>query len=178
MKKYIAFLLAALMLSAVSCSSGEAETEETAAPETEISDAAENTEEMPEEAPEVSEEAEEAEEQVKHERPADVEVIEYKTLELEKDPVYDRAAGLFALYFTDHELLYEADVKCSVGLISDEEAISVTGTPDMEAYPDMFIDNDDFCGIAIKITDEIPAGDYFVSVTFDRYIVNFDYTVQ
>ncbi|MBQ2277639.1 MAG: hypothetical protein II333_03640 [Clostridia bacterium] len=172
MKKYIAFLLAALMLSAVSCSSGEAETEETAAPETEVSETVENVEEVPEE-PEA-----EAEEPVKHERPADVEVIEYKTLELEKDPVYDRAAGLFALYFTDHELLYPADAKCSVGLISDEEAISVSGTPDMEAYPDMFIDDDDFCGIAIKVNEEIPAGDYFVSVTFDRYIVNFDYTVQ
>ncbi|MBR5311702.1 MAG: hypothetical protein IKU40_02340 [Clostridia bacterium] len=172
MKKYIAFLLAAMMLSAVSCSSGEGDAEETAAPETEISDAAENTEEMPEEAPE------EAEEQVKHERPEEVEVIVYTTLELEKDPVYDRASGIFALYFTDHELLYPADAKCSVGLISDEEAVSVTGTPDMEAYPDMFIDNDDFCGIAIKVTEEIPAGDYFVSITFDRYIVNFDYTVQ
>jgi hypothetical protein len=172
MKKYIAFLLAALMLSAVSCSSGEAETEETAAPETEASEAVETTEEVPEE-PEA-----EAEEPVKHERPEEVEVIEYKTLELEKDPVYDRAAGLFALYFTDHELLYPADAKCSVGLISDEEAVSVSGTPDMEAYPDMFIDNDDFCGIAIKLAEEIPAGDYFISVTFDRYIVNFDYTVQ
>ena len=49
MKKYIAFLLAALMLSAVSCSSGEAETEETAAPETEASEAVETTEEVPEE---------------------------------------------------------------------------------------------------------------------------------
>lgn len=172
MKKYIAFLLAALMLSAVSCSSGEGETEETAAPETEASEAVETTEEVPEE-PEA-----EAEEPVKHERPEEVEVIEYKTLELEKDPVYDRAAGLFALYFTDHELLYPADAKCSVGLISDEEAVSVSGTPDMEAYPDMFIDNDDFCGIAIKVAEEIPAGDYFISVTFDRYIVNFDYTVQ
>lgn len=172
MKKYIAFLLAALMLSAVSCSSGEGEQEETAAPETEASEAVETTEEVPEE-PEA-----EAEEPVKHERPEEVEVIEYKTLELEKDPVYDRAAGLFALYFTDHELLYPADAKCSVGLISDEEAVSVSGTPDMEAYPDMFIDNDDFCGIAIKVAEEIPAGDYFISVTFDRYIVNFDYTVQ
>lgn len=172
MKKYIAFLLAALMLSAVSCSSGEGEPEETAAPETEASEAVETTEEVPEE-PEA-----EAEEPVKHERPEEVEVIEYKTLELEKDPVYDRAAGLFALYFTDHELLYPADAKCSVGLISDEEAVSVSGTPDMEAYPDMFIDNDDFCGIAIKVAEEIPAGDYFISVTFDRYIVNFDYTVQ
>lgn len=170
MKKYIAFLLAALMLSAVSCSSGEGEPEETAAPETEASEAVETTEEVPEEP--------EAEAEEKHERPEEVEVIEYKTLELEKDPVYDRAAGLFALYFTDHELLYPADAKCSVGLISDEEAVSVSGTPDMEAYPDMFIDNDDFCGIAIKVAEEIPAGDYFISVTFDRYIVNFDYTVQ
>ena len=170
MKKYIAFLLAALMLSAVSCSSGEAE--ESAAPETEAPALEEIAGEIPEET------EEETEEKVKHERPADVEVIEYKTLELEKDPVYDRAAGLFPLYFTDHELLYPADAKCSVGLISSEEAISVSGTPDMEAYPDMFIDNDDFCGIAIKVNEEIPAGDYLVSVTFDRYIVNFDYTIQ
>ena len=143
MKKYIAFLLAALMLSAVSCSSGEGETEETAAPETEASETVENVEEVPEE-PEA-----EAEEPVKHERPADVEVINYKTLELEKDPVYDRAAGLLALYFTDHEIIYPADAKCSVGLISEEEAVSVSGTPDMEAYPDMFVDSNNFCGVAI-----------------------------
>ncbi len=172
MKKYIAFLLAALMFSAVSCSSGEGEAEETAAPETEAVAVVEPTEEVPEET------EEEKEEEVKHERPADVEVIEYKTLELEKDPVYDRAAGLFALYFTDHELLYAEDVKCSVGLISEEEAVSISGTPDMEAYPDMFVDNDDFCGVAIKVSEEIPAGDYFISVTFDDYIVNFDYTIQ
>ncbi len=169
MKKYIAFLLAALMLAMTSCSSGEAEE---AAEETEAPAAAETVETVPEET------EEETEEKVKHERPEDVEVIDYTTLELEKDPVYDRAAGLLILYFTDHEIVYPADAKCSIGLISDEEAVSVTGTPDMNAYPDMFIDNDDFCGVAIKVAEEIPAGDYFVSVTFDTYIVNFDYTVQ
>lgn len=170
MKKYIAFILAVLMLAMTACSSGEAE--ETAA-DTEAPAAEEVVPEVPEEAEEETEE-----EKVKHERPADVEVIDYSTLELEKDPVYDRAAGLLVLYFTDHEIVYPADTKCSIGLISDEEAVSITGTPDMEAYPDMFIDNDDFCGIAIKVSEEIPAGDYFVSVTFDTYIVNFDYTVQ
>lgn len=166
MKKYIAFILAALMLAMTACSSGESE--ETAAE----TDAPAAEEIVPEET------EEEAEEKVKHERPEEVEVIDYDTLELEKDPVYDRAAGLLVLYFTDHEIVYPADAKCSIGLISDEEAVSITGTPDMEAYPDMFIDNDDFCGIAIKVSEEIPAGDYFVSVTFDTYIVNFDYTVQ
>ncbi len=166
MKKYIAFLLAALMLAMTSCSSGEAEesAEETEAPAA--------VETVPEET------KEETEEKVKHERPEDVEVIDYITLELEKDPVYDRAAGLLVLYFTDHEIVYPADTKCSIGLISDEEAVSVTGTTDMTAYPDMFIDDDDFCGVAIKVSEEIPAGDYFVSVTFDSYIANFDYTVQ
>ena len=171
MKKYIAVLLAALMLSAVSCSSGEAE--ESAEPENVISEAADSAEEIPEET------EEEPGEEPKNERPEeDVEVITYSTLELEKDPVYDRAAGLLVLYFTDHEIVYPADAKCSVGLISSEEAISISGTPDMEAYPDMFIDNDDFCGVAIRVAEEIPAGDYLISVTFDTYIVTFDYTVQ
>ena len=169
MKKYIAFILAALMLAMTACSSGESE--ETAA-ETDAPAAEEIVPEVPEET------EEETEEKVKHERPEEVEVIDYDTLRLEKDPVYDRAAGLLVLYFTDHEIVYPADAKCSIGLISDEEAASITGTPDMEAYPDMFIDNDDFCGIAIKVSEEIPAGEYFVSVTFDTYIVNFDYTVQ
>ena len=169
MKKYIAFILAALMLAMTACSSGESE--ETAA-ETDAPAAEEIVPEVPEET------EEETEEKVKHERPEEVEVIDYSKLELEKDPVYDRAAGLLVLYFTDHEIVYPADAKCSIGLISDEEAVSITGTPDMEAYPDMFIDNDEFCGIAIKVTEEIPAGEYFVSVTFDTYIVNFDYTVQ
>ena len=169
MKKYIAFMLAALMFAMTACSSGEAE--ETV-PETEAPAAEEITEVIPEET------EEETEEKGKYERPEDVEVIEYVTLELEKDPVYDRAAGLFVMYFTDHELLYPADAKCSIGLISDEEAISVTGTPDMTAYPDVMIDEDDFCGIAIKVKEEIPAGDYLISVTFDRYIVSFDYSVQ
>lgn len=169
MKKYIALLLllAGPMLAMASCSSGEAEAEETAA-ETE---AAETT--APEETVE-----EETEPETKYERPADEEVITYETLELEKDAVYDRANGLFVMYFTDHELLYPEDTKCSIGLISDEEAFSITGTPDFTAYPDVKIDEDDFCGIAIKIDEEIPAGEYLVSVTFDTYIVSFDFNIQ
>ncbi len=170
MKKYIAFLLAALMLSAVSCSSGEAE--ESAVPETEAPVAEEPVEAVPEET------EEETEEEVKNERPGEVEVINYRTLELEKDPVYDRTSGLLALYFTDHEIIYPADAECSIGLISEEEAISISGTPDMETYPDMFVDNNNYCGVAIKAAEEIPAGDYFISVTFDDYIVTFNYTVQ
>lgn len=170
MKKYIAFLLAALMLSAVSCSSGEAEE---SAPETEAPAAAENVaEEIPEETEEETVEEEE------HKRPEPVEVINYRPLELEKDPVYDRAAGLLVLYFTDHEIVYPADAECSIGLISEEEAVSISGAPDMTSYPDMFVDDNNFCGVAIKMSEEIPTGDYFISVTFDDYIVTFDYTVQ
>lgn len=169
MKKYIALMLAALMLAMASCSSGEAEdaSAETTAPEETVGEV------VPEET-----EAEETEAEVKVERPEDEEVITYITLELEKDPVYDRTAGLLVMYFTDHEMLYSADAKCYIGLISDEEAISITGTPDMAAYPDMMIDEDDFCGIAIKVDEEIPAGEYLASVTFDSYIVSFDFNVQ
>lgn len=172
MKKYIALMLAGLMLAVAmtACSSGEDAPEETAAPETvPVETEAETVE------PETEEETEPA---PKHERPEDVEVIDYITLELEKDVVYDRAAGLFVMYFTDHELLYPEDAKCSVGLISTEEAFSIKGTPDFAAYPDVKIDEDDYCGIAIKLDEEIPAGDYMASVTFDRYIVNFDFTAQ
>ncbi len=167
MKKYIAFLLAALMLTLPSCGSAEPEAEDTAG-ETLLETTAPDT------AP-----AEEAEtEKPKYERPEDEEVINYTTLELSKDAVYDRAAGLFLMYFTNEELLYNAETKCSIGLISDEEAVSVTGKPDMTAYPDMQIDEDDFCGIAIKVDEEIPAGDYLVSVTFANYIVTFEHVIQ
>lgn len=169
MKKYIALLLAltGLTFAMASCSSGEGEAEETTL-ETEAP--IETT------APET--EAEETEPETKYERPADEEVINYEELELEKDAVYDRANGLFVMYFTDHELLYPEDAKCSIGLISDEEAFSITGTPDFTAYPDVKIDEDDFCGIAIKVDEEIPAGEYLVSVTFDSYIVSFDFNIQ
>lgn len=168
MKKYIALILAAMILTLPSCSSGEAdgdETEETIVSEAEIE-------------PEIEETEPETEEETVFERPADEEVITYTSLELEKDPVYDRDTGLFVLYFTDHELWYKEDAKCYIGLVSDSEAASVTGTPDMVAYPDMMIDEDDFCGIAIRVDEEIPAGEYFVSVTFDNYIANFDYTIE
>ena len=168
MKRYIALTLAALMLAMTACSS--ADTEESAA---DVNAPAENAEEVMSE-----ESAEEAEEEKKNERPEDVEVIDYKTLKPEKDPVYDRASDLFVLYFTDHEIVYPADASCSIGLISDEEAVSVTGTPDMNAYPDMFVTDEDYCGIAIKVSEDIPAGDYLVSITFDRYIVSFDHTIQ
>ncbi len=172
MKKYIALLLAGLMLAMTmtACSSGEDVPEETAAPETVPVETEAETEE-----PETEEETEPA---PKHERPEDVEVIDYITLELEKEAVYDRAAGLFVMYFTDHELLYPEDAKCSIGLISSEEAFSISGTPDFTAYPDVMIDEDDYCGIAIKIEEEIPVGEYLVSITFDRYIVTFDFTAK
>jgi len=172
MKKYIALMLAGLMLAMTmtACSSGEDVPEETAAPETvPVETEAETVE------PEAEEETEPAD---RHERPEDVEVIDYITLELEKDAVYDRVAGLFVMYFTDHELLYPADAQCSVGLISSEEAFSIAGKPDMTSYPDVMVDEDDFCGVAIKLDEEIPAGEYFVSVTFDKYIVSFDYNIQ
>lgn len=173
MKKYIALMLAGLMLALTmtACSSGESEEvpEETAAPETVPAETEDETE--------VPETEEEAEPENKPERP-EVEVIDYITLELEKDVIYDRAAGLFVMYFTDHELLYPEDAGCSVGLISTEEAFSIKGTPDFAAYPDVKIDEDDYCGIAIKLAEEIPAGDYMASVTFDHYIVSFDFTAN
>lgn len=168
MKKYIALILAAMLLTLPSCSSEENEedgTEETIVSETESEPVIEETEP-------------ETEEETVFERPDDEEVITYTSLELEKDPVYDRSAGLFVLYFTDHEVWYKEDAKCYIGLVSDSEAASVTGKPDMEAYPDMIIDEDDFCGIAIRVDEEIPAGEYFVSVTFENYMANFDYTVE
>ncbi len=167
MKKYIAFLLAALLLTLPSCGSSESAPEET---DGETAAEAAETEAPAETEPET--------EKPKYERPANEEVIHYTTLELLKDAVYDRAAGLFLMYFTNNELLYSADSKCSIGLISDEEAVSITGKPDMTAYPDMQIDEDDFCGIAIKVDEEIPTGDYLISVTFENYIVSFEQTIQ
>ncbi|MGN1346629.1 MAG: hypothetical protein ACI4V1_07565 [Eubacteriales bacterium] len=162
MKKYIVLLLAGLMLAAAACSS---EAPEESVEETETETAAPETEA-------------ETEPETKYERPADEEVIEYTTLELEKDALYDRSAGLFVMYFTNHELWYEEDAKCSIGLISDEEAFSIAGVPDFTAYPEVKVDEDDYCGIAIRIEEEIPVGDYYASITFDHYIVNFDFTAE
>ena len=174
-KQYIALMLAGLMLviTVTACSSGEAGEnipEETTATETVPMETEAETE-----APETEEETEPAH---KQERPEEVEVIDYIPLELEKDAVYDRAAGIFVMYFTDHELLYPEDSQCSVGLISGEEAFSIAGTPDFTAYPDVKVDDDDYCGIAIRIAEEIPAGEYRASVTFDRYIVTFDFIAK
>lgn len=166
MKKYIALLLAAMLLTMPSCSS--AETEETEA-ETSIEETEAETS-----APETEEETKKP----VVERPEDEEVISYTTLELEKDPTYDREAGILLLYFTDHEILYATDAKCYIGLIAPSSASSITGIPDMTTYPDIVIDEDDYCGIAIKVDEEIPLGEYVASVTFDRYIVNFDFTVE
>ncbi len=167
MKKYIALTLAALMLTLPSCGSSEPEVEETEA-ETVIETAASDTEA----------ETEAETEKPGYERPADVEVIDYSVLELAEDAVYDRANGVFVLCFTHEKIRYDADAKCSIGLISAEEAISITGTPDL-TYSDVKSTEDFYRGIAIKVDEEIPAGEYLVSVTFGEYIVeSFEQNIQ
>lgn len=157
MKKYITLLLlTACMLS--SCSSAPAENEtETTPQETEETVASETSTET---APPQS---------------GNAEVFEYHTLELDRDAVYEN--GVFLLYFTENDIWYESDADFRIGIRSSEEAYTIAATVETKAYPDMAVE-DEYCGIALKPAEEIPAGEYRISVTFEQYICDFELTIE
>lgn len=157
MKKYITlFLLTACLLA--SCSSAPAENE---------------TEAMPQETEDTI--AAETEAEAAPPQPGNVEVFEYHTLTLDRDPVYEN--GVFVLYFTESDIWYEPDADFRIGIRSSEEAYTIAATVETEAYPDMAVE-DEYCGIALKPVEEIPAGEYRFSVTFEEYICDFELTIE
>lgn len=158
MKKYIALILALAALSMAGCSSSEkedeTETETETSAESETETETENT--LP--------------------TPENVDVIDFEILELEKDPVYEN--GIMALYFTNHEVWYDENTEASIGVVATDEAYTVKASIDYDAYPDMKIDDDNYCGIALRPSFEIDPGDYRISITFDDYKVEFNMAIK
>lgn len=161
MKKYITLLLLTALF-ASACSSAPEYTEDTAA----------DTESAP-----VEETAPESETEAETEAPRqdNVEVFEYVKLELAKDPVFTN--GVLLLYFTDDDIWFEQDTSFYIGLRSSDEAYTIGASSETALYPDMMVE-DAYCGIALRPNEEIPAGEYKMSVTFEEYICDFELTVQ
>ena len=165
MKKYIAAILAVTAIvssvALTSCSSSGNEDETT-------SNTAETT------APDTDSETE-TETETSLPTPEDVEVIDFEVLTLEKDPVYEN--GTFVLYFTDHDVIYDENTVVNIGVVAEDEAYTVKGTIDFTTYPDMKVDDNNYCGIALSPAFEIDSGEYRFSVTFDDYKVEFNMAV-
>ena len=163
MKKYIAAILAVTAIvssvALTSCSSSGNEDEttpntaETTSPETDAETVTETETSLPE----------------------DVEVIDFEVLTLEKDPVYEN--GTFVLYFTDHDVIYDENTVVNIGVVAEDEAYTVKGTIDFTTYPDMKVDDNNYCGIALSPAFEIDSGEYRFSITFDDYKVEFNMAV-
>mgnify|MGYP002621566726 FL=1 len=159
MKKYIAAILAVTAIvssvALTSCSSSGNEDEttpntaETTSPETDAETVTEAETSLP--------------------TPEDVEVIDFEVLTLEKDPVYEN--GTFVLYFTDHDVIYDENTVVNIGVVAEDEAYTVKGTIDFTTYPDMKVDDNNYCGIALSPAFEIDSGEYRFSITFDDYKV-------
>lgn len=165
MKKYIAAILAVTAIvssvALTSCSSSGNEDEttpntaETTSPETDAETVTEAETSLP--------------------TPEDVEVIDFEVLTLEKDPVYEN--GTFVLYFTDHDVIYDENTVVNIGVVAEDEAYTVKGTIDFTTYPDMKVDDNNYCGIALSPAFEIDSGEYRFSITFDDYKVEFNMAV-
>ena len=167
MKKYIALLLVLTSLALSACSSAPAE------------DTAEDTPPAEETVLDTSPETEETEAETKPAPPVqNEEYVNYKNLHMGVDPVYDKANNLLVLYFEDKNIWYTEDAACYVAYISDTAANSIDAKPDLTAYPDMLLDNGDYCGVALRLDGEIPAGTYEIAVSFASYSCSFEMTVQ
>lgn len=164
MKKYIALLLLTSCLLA-SCSSAPADetTGDTSADTNESIESIEETE---------------TETDTEATQPEIVEPFEYNTLELDRDPVYEN--GMFVLYFTDDAVTFTEDTIFRIGVMTPGESYTITAENDTASYPDMLANDEykEYCGIALRPSEEIPAGEYEFSVTFEKYIVNFDLTLD
>ena len=183
MKKALSIILAALMLSAsfalTACSGGNGDetTPETTGETTGETTADTEAETTPETEAETTAPETEAETETETTLPTpeDVEIIDFEVLTLEKDPVYEN--GTFVLYFTDHDVIYDENTVVNIGVVAEDEAYTVKGTIDFTTYPDMKVDNNNYCGIALTPAFEIDSGEYRFSITFDDYKVEFNMAV-
>ncbi len=169
MKKFIALLLVFAALTMTACSSEPEETIEDTDAVTEDTTPAEteNTEDTEDTAP-----------ATEYVRPADEEYVDYRNVHLASDPVYNAADLTMELYFEDFEIWYPENAECYVAYISDLAANSIPSVPDLNANPDMKLENGDYCGVTLKLDEAIPSGEYEIMVSFHTYTCSFDMTID
>lgn len=162
MKKYIALLLLTACLLA-SCSSAPADETLESNDNVEVNESTQETE---------------TETETETDAPAPIEPFEYDVLELDGDPVYED--GVFVLYFTEDDITFDESTEFYIGVVIPGESYTVTATEETAFYPDMLADEQysEYRGIALRPNEEIPAGNYRFSVTFEQYIVDFELTVE
>ena len=164
MKKYLALILAALLLT--SCSSEAPEAEEAAeiapAEETEVMEIIPTDpaveDELPE--PEVIEKPE---------------IEQFTTLEVEGTPVYEN--GNLIIHF-GKSVWYELDDAVSVGMILSTAAESMGGKIVSDQYPELLNEEDEYDGVAIQPAETLPTGNCLFSITFGEYLVSFELDVS
>lgn len=156
MKKYIIIALLLSSLTLVGCSSSDGESES-------------ESENLTESVTETDSET--------ISKPTNEEVINFSELTLSSDPVYEN--GRLVLWFNSEDVSYDADTVCSIGVIATDEAYSIKATPDIEAYPDMFVSDGNYKGIALAPSEELEAGSFKFSITVGEYIVSsFDMSIE
>ena len=97
-------------------------------------------------------------------------------LSLDREPVY--ADGKLTLNFTE-TLQYQEYTECYIGLRSVYEAVSVPAKTDMDAAVDMYNGDGAYTGIVLVPETPIDAGTYTVIVSIGTYIVDsFELTVE
>jgi len=165
MKHTAAVLLSVLLLSAASCAKPEPEpaVEENNAADVKIEEPAEEI--VPEEEVPTAEPG----------APEDVQYVSMKTLELESKPYFQN--GELILYFTNHEIWYEDDDPAYIGIISDGSAMSFPASITTSKHPELE-SGEDYLGVALATSEQIPAGTYNFTVTFGEYIVAFEMTIN
>lgn len=127
---------------------------------------------------EETEESTDTDSETETQLPEITEPFTYDELELDRDPVFEN--GTFVLYFTDDSVSFSDDTIFRIGVLTPGESYTITAENLTADYADMLANAEynEYCGIAIRPNEEIPAGDYEFSVTFDEYIVNFDLTLD
>ena len=159
MKRYIALLLAFAALSLQACSASNEDETKAIENETEI---ATEDETKAETAPQVL-------------KPEEVEFTAFEELTLAKDPVYEN--GMMVLYFNESDVMYNENTNANIGVVATDEAYTVKAEIDFDSFPDMKVDESNYCGIALKPSFEIDPGEYRISITFDEYKVEFNMNI-
>lgn len=106
------------------------------------------------------------------------EYIEYTYLELSKTPEYKKDENVLILYFTDFVIWQNVSEKCIVGYIDDDGANSIPAYAVYDLYPELVIDSDVYCGVALRLDTALPAGTYPFSVVFGDFMINFLHTID